>query len=164
MKPLALMRYLMKFEITGSGLVVDLCMGNSAICGKAALSEGRTFIGVEYDQKRFEEAEATMAAFTAASSTNSDDGDSADGDSDDGDSADGDSVDDSSTDAVEMADGSTSAPSTSPSPTSEAQVVITVQAAEEGRLLSKFLPAAFSRAAGSIHGLGTVRAEQVPVV
>ena len=44
------------------------------------------------------------------------------------------------------------------------QVVITVERAEEGRLLSKFLPAAFSRAAGSIHGLGTVRAEQVPVV
>lgn len=49
MKPIGLMRDLVRtFEMSGDGVVLDFCM-KTGICGRGALLEGRRFIGVEAD-------------------------------------------------------------------------------------------------------------------
>lgn len=49
MKPLSLMRDLIRtFERSGDGVVLDFCM-KTAVCGCAAMLEGRSFVGVELD-------------------------------------------------------------------------------------------------------------------
>ncbi|MCP4142866.1 MAG: site-specific DNA-methyltransferase, partial [Chloroflexi bacterium] len=60
-KPLALMRYLCKLSRTPTGgVVLDPFMG-SGTTGKAAILEGREFIGIEIDPEYFEIAKKRIA-------------------------------------------------------------------------------------------------------
>ena len=54
-QPLNLMRYLMRYDTSGTGRVLDLTM-HTGVTGSAALLEGRSFIGVEKDTSIFKEA------------------------------------------------------------------------------------------------------------
>ena len=60
-KPLALMRYLCRLITPPGGIVLDPFMGSGST-GKAALSEGFGFIGIERDPEYFEIARARIAA------------------------------------------------------------------------------------------------------
>jgi hypothetical protein len=69
MKPLALMRALVRtFEMKGDGLVMDFCM-KTGICGRGAMLEGRCFLGVEADESNYKQCLQVWASFLTEHST-----------------------------------------------------------------------------------------------
>jgi hypothetical protein len=65
MKPLALMRALVRtFEMSGNGVVLDFCM-KTGVCGRGALLEGRRFIGVEANRDNFNKCLQVWDGFLA---------------------------------------------------------------------------------------------------
>ena len=60
MKPIPLIRELVRRYSSTKGVVMDICM-NTGVCGKAALIEGRHFLGMELRLKQFEKAATWLA-------------------------------------------------------------------------------------------------------
>lgn len=54
-KPVALLEYLIKTYTNENDVILDNCMGSGS-CGVAAINTGRSFIGIELDEKYFETA------------------------------------------------------------------------------------------------------------
>lgn len=52
-KPVALLEYLIKTYTNENDVILDNCMGSGS-CGVAAINTGRSFIGIEVDEKYFE--------------------------------------------------------------------------------------------------------------